>query len=181
MRSAYDIRVRGVVQGVGFRPFVYRLAHENTLAGWVLNDEDGVEIHLEGAQPALIAFVHSLSADRPLAAIIQAIDPIYVYFDVSETDLLRFMAMLRNNELPDPDKNRPMLHLGLANEEGFPHEGHLDFRELGINAETGTARRRGDNVSSARQTTALAINGDSGSERVCCGAGPERRSSRRRS
>ena len=74
MRSACDIRVRGVVQGVGFRPFVYRLAHENTLAGWVLNDEDGVEIHLEGAQPALNAFVHSLSADRPLAAIIQAID-----------------------------------------------------------------------------------------------------------
>jgi hydrogenase maturation protein HypF len=63
-----------VVQGVGFRPFVYRLAHENTLSGWVLNDEEGVEIHLEGAERALDAFVHSLSVDRPPAAVIHGID-----------------------------------------------------------------------------------------------------------
>ena len=48
MPSACSIRVRGVVQGVGFRPFVYRLAQANTLAGWVLNGDQGVEIHLEG-------------------------------------------------------------------------------------------------------------------------------------
>jgi [NiFe] hydrogenase maturation protein HypF len=63
-----------VVQGVGFRPFVYRLARANTLAGWVLNDEDGVEIHLEGEGPALQAFVDSLRTDRPAAASITAID-----------------------------------------------------------------------------------------------------------
>ena len=51
MTSARSIRVRGVVQGVGFRPFVFRLARANALAGWVLNEEDGVEIHLEGAEP----------------------------------------------------------------------------------------------------------------------------------
>ena len=62
MASACSIRVRGVVQGVGFRPFVYRLARANTLAGWVLNGEEGVEIHLEGAEPALQAFVHDLQA-----------------------------------------------------------------------------------------------------------------------
>jgi RND family efflux transporter MFP subunit len=84
-----------------------------------------------------------VQAEQTQLAVIQAIDPIYVYFDVSETDLLHFMAMLRNNELPDPDKNPPELRLGLPNEEGFPHVGHLDFRELGVNAETGTARRRG--------------------------------------
>ena len=56
-RSACSIRVRGVVQGVGFRPFVYRLAHANTLAGWVLNGEEGVEIYLEGAERGLAAFV----------------------------------------------------------------------------------------------------------------------------
>jgi hydrogenase maturation protein HypF len=48
MLTARNIRVRGVVQGVGFRPFVFRLALANTLTGWVFNDEDGVEIHLEG-------------------------------------------------------------------------------------------------------------------------------------
>ena len=53
MASACSIRVRGVVQGVGFRPFVYRLARANTLAGWVLNGEEGVEIYLEGAEPGL--------------------------------------------------------------------------------------------------------------------------------
>jgi hydrogenase maturation protein HypF len=74
MTSACDIRVRGVVQGVGFRPFVFRLAQANTLAGWVLNDEEGVEIHLEGAEPALDAFVRSLVIEQPQAASIQAID-----------------------------------------------------------------------------------------------------------
>ena len=57
MTSARSIRIRGVVQGVGFRPFVFRLAQEHTLAGWVSNGVEGVEIHLEGAEPALDAFL----------------------------------------------------------------------------------------------------------------------------
>lgn len=43
------IRVSGVVQGVGFRPFVWRLARELDLAGWVRNDARGVEIEVHGA------------------------------------------------------------------------------------------------------------------------------------
>jgi len=74
MTSACNIRVRGVVQGVGFRPFVFRLARANTLAGWVLNDEDGVEIHLEGDRPGLDEFVRCLAAQNPPAATIDAID-----------------------------------------------------------------------------------------------------------
>ena len=50
------------MQGVGFRPFVYRLARANTLNGWVLNAEEGVEIHLEGAEAGLEAFVRDLRA-----------------------------------------------------------------------------------------------------------------------
>ncbi len=68
MAAACSIRVRGVVQGVGFRPFVYRLAQANTLAGWVLNGEEGVEIHLEGAVPSLDAFVRDLKLQAPPAA-----------------------------------------------------------------------------------------------------------------
>ena len=48
MPKAYSIQVRGIVQGVGFRPFVYRLARAKNLQGWILNTEEGVEIHLEG-------------------------------------------------------------------------------------------------------------------------------------
>jgi hydrogenase maturation protein HypF len=74
MASACSIRVRGVVQGVGFRPFVYRLACANTLNGWVLNAEEGVEIHLEGAETGLAAFVRDLKAQPPPAASIAEID-----------------------------------------------------------------------------------------------------------
>jgi len=74
MARACSIRVRGVVQGVGFRPFVYRLACANTLNGWVLNAEEGVEIHLEGAETGLQAFVRDLKAQPPPAASIAEID-----------------------------------------------------------------------------------------------------------
>ena len=74
MAGARSIRVRGVVQGVGFRPFVFRLARANTLAGWVLNGEEGVEIHLEGAEPAMDAFLRDLEAQPPPAARITALE-----------------------------------------------------------------------------------------------------------
>lgn len=74
MTAAREIRVHGVVQGVGFRPFVLGLARANTLAGWVLNGGDGVEIHVEGSEPALDAFVQRLRTQRPPAASVTAID-----------------------------------------------------------------------------------------------------------
>ena len=74
MTAARSIRVRGVVQGVGFRPFVYRLARANALAGWVSNEESGVTIHLEGDEPGLQAFLRDLAGQPPPAALITAID-----------------------------------------------------------------------------------------------------------
>src|SRR5271155_4278917 len=74
MSSACSIKVRGVVQGVGFRPFVFRLARANTLAGWVLNGEEGVEIFLEGADQGLQAFVQALETQPPPAAHITNIE-----------------------------------------------------------------------------------------------------------
>ena len=74
MASACSIRVRGVVQGVGFRPFVYRLARANTLGGWVLNGEEGVEIYLEGAEQGLQAFVREMKTQPPPAASIAEIE-----------------------------------------------------------------------------------------------------------
>src|SRR5271165_4957956 len=72
--AACSIRVRGVVQGVGFRPFVYRLAHANTLAGWVLNGDQGVEIFLEGAEQGLADFLRDLKSQSPPAARIAEIE-----------------------------------------------------------------------------------------------------------
>src|ERR1700690_4445815 len=74
MASACSIKVRGVVQGVGFRPFVYRLASANTLVGWVLNGDEGVEIFVEGADHGVKAFVHSLQTESPAAALITDIE-----------------------------------------------------------------------------------------------------------
>ena len=67
------IHVHGVVQGVGFRPFVYRLAHRAGLTGWVLNDSSGVEIEVEGPAAALAAFVRDLEAQAPPLAHIEGI------------------------------------------------------------------------------------------------------------
>lgn len=66
-------RVSGIVQGVGFRPFVYRLAEKFALAGWVLNDSAGVGIEAEGAAAALDAFAAALRTQAPLAASVTAV------------------------------------------------------------------------------------------------------------
>ena len=72
--NACSIKVRGVVQGVGFRPFVFRLARANTLAGWVFNGDEGVEIFLEGAEGNLESFVRELKTAAPAAARIAEIE-----------------------------------------------------------------------------------------------------------
>ena len=74
MNSACSIHVRGVVQGVGFRPFVYRLAQQHGVAGWVFNGEDGVTIHAEAPERVLAVFVDALKTQAPPAASISAID-----------------------------------------------------------------------------------------------------------
>lgn len=72
-RALRRIRVGGVVQGVGFRPFVHRLAERHGLRGWVLNDSAGVLIEAEGAVDALDAFVGALRAEAPPLARIESL------------------------------------------------------------------------------------------------------------
>jgi hydrogenase maturation protein HypF len=74
MANACFIRVRGIVQGVGFRPFVYRLAYANDLTGWVLNGDQGVEIYLEGEDEDMDAFVHEMRSAPPAAANISDVE-----------------------------------------------------------------------------------------------------------
>jgi hydrogenase maturation protein HypF len=67
------VTVTGVVQGVGFRPFVHRLATELGLHGFVGNDASGVFIELEGPDPALDAFERRLTSDAPPLAVIESV------------------------------------------------------------------------------------------------------------
>ncbi|MBW2039739.1 MAG: carbamoyltransferase HypF [Deltaproteobacteria bacterium] len=63
------VQIEGIVQGVGFRPFVYGLARRNDLKGWVLNDEKGVQIEVEGEKERVAGFLSELSSPPPLALI----------------------------------------------------------------------------------------------------------------
>ncbi len=64
-RVGLRLDVVGVVQGVGFRPFVYRLASELNLAGWIRNSNTGVTIELDGPEPILHRFLQRLQAEAP--------------------------------------------------------------------------------------------------------------------
>jgi len=68
------ITVRGVVQGVGFRPFVYNAARAEGLSGWVRNETDRVQIELAGTADAVERFVEALRHRPPPAARIESID-----------------------------------------------------------------------------------------------------------
>jgi hydrogenase maturation protein HypF len=68
------ISVRGIVQGVGFRPFVYRLAHRHQLNGWVRNTSGKVEIEVEGGESAIRNFLQELKTQAPPMARIEQIE-----------------------------------------------------------------------------------------------------------
>jgi hydrogenase maturation protein HypF len=69
-----EIRVRGTVQGVGFRPTVWRLAHENDLVGQVLNDSAGVLIRATGEQARIARFLRCLETNPPPLSRIESLD-----------------------------------------------------------------------------------------------------------
>lgn len=86
------IVVRGAVQGVGFRPFVYRLATELKLPGWVLNSSQGVFIEVEGAKGLLDRFLLRIDREKPPRSFIQSLessflDPVsFVGFEIRESE-----------------------------------------------------------------------------------------------
>jgi hydrogenase maturation protein HypF len=72
-RDLVHISVRGVVQGVGFRPFVYQLATRYNLKGWVCNTSEDVRIEIEGEPEAIAQFQQALKKEAPPRASIEAI------------------------------------------------------------------------------------------------------------
>ena len=92
------LAVTGLVQGVGFRPFVYRLARSHNLGGWVRNTSRGVEIEVEGPPAALDLFVRRLSEEAPTLSRVERV--------VSEETLplaQETFEILASESLPDTE------------------------------------------------------------------------------
>lgn len=87
-----QLHIEGVVQGVGFRPCVFRLAHEHHLKGWVSNDVGGVHIELSGTEGDLARFESELLTHPPLHARISQVH----YQEVAETDYVTFQIIESN-------------------------------------------------------------------------------------
>ncbi|AGA69957.1 (NiFe) hydrogenase maturation protein HypF [Desulfitobacterium dichloroeliminans LMG P-21439] len=85
MKRAYSIHLNGIVQGVGFRPYVYRLALEMGIKGWVNNSSHGVGIHAEGLQVDIF-YTRLLSETPPVAKITQAEceEAVFCYYETFE-------------------------------------------------------------------------------------------------
>ncbi|HEV2399300.1 MAG TPA: carbamoyltransferase HypF [Candidatus Sulfotelmatobacter sp.] len=72
------LTLRGAVQGVGFRPFVYRLAAEMSLTGWVLNSSAGLVVEVEGSADELRRFEQRIESERPKASVINARESVWL-------------------------------------------------------------------------------------------------------
>jgi RND family efflux transporter MFP subunit len=82
------------------------------------------------------------SGGSTVLASINQIDPIYVYFNISDSDLARLRRLTRG--IPGSSDSRKLpVQVGLPGEDGYPHEGHLDFAAISLTATTGTLLMRG--------------------------------------
>jgi hydrogenase maturation protein HypF len=94
--ARWRVRVEGVVQGVGLRPHVHRLASELALSGHVLNDERGVLLEVEGSPAALECFLERLVAEPPPLARIERVLPVPVA--ARGTSAFEILASVRGGE-----------------------------------------------------------------------------------
>jgi hydrogenase maturation protein HypF len=122
MQETFRIHITGAVQGIGFRPFVYRIAKSLDLSGWVLNSPQGVFIEAEGEHNKLVQFIHRLKEEKPTLAFIHSLefsvhDAIgYADFEIRKSEIdgektafiLPDIATCKDclQELFDPDNRR---------------------------------------------------------------------------
>ena len=103
--EAVHIKIHGIVQGVGFRPFMHRLVRQHGLAGSIRNTSSGVELELEGERPALEAFLRDLPGKAPKLALIEQIETEYGLppRGLQGFTILRSHAEEKRNTLVSPD------------------------------------------------------------------------------
>ena len=105
MVEALYIHVKGIVQGVGFRPFVFREAKKHLVNGWVLNATDGVHIHAEAESHLLDEFVMALADNAPAASQVTEIELKEVPLEGFDSFEIRFSddANVKATTLVSPD------------------------------------------------------------------------------
>ena len=91
------------------------------------------------ASRALVTVGNLATADDTLLTTVVSQDPMYVYFDADENSYLRYKEQERKNERTAQDN---AVHVGLANETGYPHTGRVDFLDTQVNPTLGTVRAR---------------------------------------
>lgn len=91
---------------------------------------------------ALVTVGNLVDATTLLTTIV-SLDPMYAYFDADERTLLRNQQLIREGKRVSAREGHTPVHLGLANEEGFPHQGLIDFVDNRVDPTTGTIRVRG--------------------------------------
>jgi RND family efflux transporter MFP subunit len=94
------------------------------------------------AGQALVRTGNLVSASETLLTTVVAIDPVYVYFEGDENIYLKYDSLARMGTRPSSRDVRNPIRMGLANEQGYPHVGYMDFVDNQLNPETGTIRGR---------------------------------------
>lgn len=73
-KNRYEIKIRGIVQGIGFRPFIYRIAQELNIKGWVKNTAEGVIINAECEEEIFNQFCEKINQEKPILAEIHSLE-----------------------------------------------------------------------------------------------------------
>ena len=128
MEKSLQIIVTGLVQGVGFRPFIYRIAHRFELTGWVQNTNENVKIEITGLPQNILKFLDALETEAPPAAMIEKISTIetetiaFKTFNIHEShdvsdeiteispDIAVCEACLHDIEIPGPRLDYPFVN-----------------------------------------------------------------------
>jgi membrane fusion protein, multidrug efflux system len=101
-----------------------------------------VESPIDGRIGASMLRVGNLVEPGALLTTVVALDPMFVYFDGDESVYLKYGALSRSGERPSSRDARNPVMVGLADEDGYPHQGYMDFVDNQLDANTGTIRGR---------------------------------------
>ncbi len=105
MKIRANVKVNGIVQGVGFRPFIHKQISDHSLLGWIRNTSEGAEIDIEGEESRVLLFEEELWSKAPALAVIESVKvekplPLKNY---TEFEIIKSKALDERNTLISPD------------------------------------------------------------------------------